>query len=40
VGYFIAAVIGVGVTVGVSWGIAKLLARKNDSTPTIPGALP
>jgi cobalt/nickel transport system permease protein len=38
-GYLFAAVVGSGLAIGVTWGIAKLLARKHDDgTPTAPPA--
>lgn len=38
-GYLFAAVVGSGLAIGVTWGIAKLLARRrDDGTPTAPPA--
>jgi cobalt/nickel transport system permease protein len=37
-GYLVAAIIGSALAIGVTWGLAKLLARKDDSTPTAPPA--
>jgi cobalt/nickel transport system permease protein len=38
-GYLAAAIIGSAIIIGVTWGIAKLLARKgDDGAPTIPPA--
>jgi cobalt/nickel transport system permease protein len=37
-GYLVAAIIGSALAIGVTWGVAKLLARKDDSTPTTPPA--
>jgi cobalt/nickel transport system permease protein len=39
VGYLVAAVVGSGLVIGVTWIVAKLLARKDDgSAPTVPPA--
>jgi cobalt/nickel transport system permease protein len=34
VGYLVAAIVGSALAIGITWGIAKLLARKNDDTTT------
>jgi hypothetical protein len=35
-GYFIAAVVGAGLCVGIAWGAGALLARRRDSSGTAP----
>jgi cobalt/nickel transport system permease protein len=37
-GYLVAAIIGSALAIGATWAIAKLLARKDDGSPTAPPA--
>lgn len=38
IGYLLAAIIGSIVVIGVTWGVARLLAPDDDSSPTTPSA--